>query len=183
MPAGERRCQCLICADYGDRDRLDAIDTDLVANIDERGWGVMMIPEDDTGPGWAYTVGLWHSHFSAEIAMFGLDIYDMTDCLNVLGAQVRDGRALVSDEGRAEVIERYPVVLKDVDEGWRKAFFGTSMGFYRSTREVPFLQVLWPDQDGRLPGVPGCSEGYLALQPSLWLTPDEHPVGCWTAQI
>lgn len=183
MPAGDHRCRCLICADYGDRDRLDAVDTKLVKDIGERGWGVMMIPGDEISRGWAFTVGLWHSYSSPEIAMFGLDVHDMTDCLNVLGDQVRDGRSLVADEETDLVLERHPVVLKTVADGWAEAFFGTSTGFYRATPEVPFLQVLWPDQDGRFPGSPGCAADYLTAQPSLWLAPDEHPVGCWTAQL
>jgi hypothetical protein len=173
----------LICADYGDRDRLDVVDTKLVKDVGDRGWGLMMIPGDDVSPGWAFTVGLWHSRSSPELAMFGLDVQDMADCLNLLGDQVREGRSLVVDEENDSVLERHPVVLKTVAEGWDEAFFGTSMGFYRATRSVPFLQVLWPDHDGRFPGDPEAADGQREAQPRLWLAPAEHPAGCWSAQL
>lgn len=50
-----------------------------------------MIPEDDLGPGFAYTVGLWHTYRSPELTMFGLDIHLMHELLNRLGDGVATG--------------------------------------------------------------------------------------------
>jgi hypothetical protein len=169
----------MICADYGDRDRLDAVDTKLVADIGERGWGVIMVPADDISPGWAFTVGLWHSHRSPELAMFGLDPYEAMACLNILGDGVRDGRPVAEGQERDDVLVERSVVLRPVHDGWRAEFLGTASGFYRATRGVPFLQVLWPDREDRFPGDDGVDP---AAQPQLWLAPAEHPTGCWTQQ-
>jgi hypothetical protein len=173
----------MICADYGDRDSLDTVDTNLIANVGQRGWGVLMIGADDTSPGWAFTVGLWHTHRSPELAMFGLDIHDMMACLNTLGDQVRDGHPVAAGQERDDIIEGYPVALKPFDDGWRKTFLGTAIGFYRATRQVPFLQVLWPDREGRFPDREGCTAAYLAAQPHTWIAPADHPAGCWTQQV
>ena len=172
-------CRCLLCADYGDRDRLDAVDSSLVAGIGERGWGVIMVPGDDIGPGWAFTVGLWHSHRSPELAMFGLDTHKAMACLNLLGDAVRDGRPVADGQERDDVVEGWPVVLRTVERAWWRDFLGTATGFYRATRGVSFLQVVWPDREGRRPGDDGADP---EAQPQLWLAPADHPAGCWTQQ-
>ena len=124
----------MVCRDYGDRDRLDAADTRLVANIGEYGWGVIMIGADDVSEGWAFTVGLWHSHRLPELAMFGLDITKTKTCLNLLAGRILDGESAVAETRVDGVLTNGPVLLKDVEPDWHRAFFGTAGGFYRATR-------------------------------------------------
>lgn len=111
-----------------------------------------MIPADDLGPGWAYTIGLWHQHRIPELAMFGLDISRMQTLLNDLARRAAEGQALEADQERHD-IANVPVVLKSVDYRWYKAFFGTAIGFYRKP-PFPFLQVVWPNRDEAFPWQP-----------------------------
>ncbi|WP_412539075.1 DUF4262 domain-containing protein [Longispora sp. K20-0274] len=175
-------CACIICQDYGDRDELDAIDRHTIANVGEHGWSVLQIPEDTLGPGWAFTVGLWHSHRQPELAVFGLDIETMKACLNVLGTQVADGWPAEPDHERSHVIDGDPVLFGAVDPRWYRAFFGTAIAFYRRP-PVPFLQVLWADRDQRFPTGPDCDPTVRDRQPALWLPPDGHPKGVWTQDL
>ncbi|MES9511775.1 DUF4262 domain-containing protein [Streptomyces sp. NPDC000609] len=46
-----------------------------------------MVPEDEIGPGFAYTIGLSHTHGAPELAMLGLDVHAMHHMLNRLGAK------------------------------------------------------------------------------------------------
>jgi hypothetical protein len=69
MTHEEPICPCLICRDHGDRAQLDAVDRNTVEHVEEHGWSVMQIPEDELGPGWAFTVGLWHSRRQPELAI------------------------------------------------------------------------------------------------------------------
>jgi uncharacterized protein DUF4262 len=150
-------CRCLGCQDYGDRHRLDNVDARLVESLRDPGWGVVMIPADETSPGWAFTVGLWHSWRVPEIAMFGMDPEVMMGYLNTVAA----GGELTD----------FPTELMDVDLAWHKIFFGTALSFYRATPGVAFRQLLW------------ASPGRPHLQPHLWRPPDQHPRGPWTDQI
>ncbi|WP_043844200.1 DUF4262 domain-containing protein [Amycolatopsis taiwanensis] len=175
-------CRCLVCQDYGDRDQIDDVDAKLISNIDQTGWGVLAIPEDDTSPGWAFTVGLWHSYRVPEIALFGLDPAIAMRCLNTVGAQVAAGRTLSAGDELDEVLGNdYLVTVRSIDEGWYATFFGAAMGFYRVTPAVPFLQLLWPDRDGRFPGDNDFAPQYELLQPQLWLSRNQHPRGPWTS--
>jgi hypothetical protein len=176
-------CRCLICQDYGDRDRLDNVDAKLINDISETGWGVLAIPEDEITAGWAFTVGLWHTYRSPEIATFGLEPTVMMRCLNAVGDRIAAGHTFAANDELDEILSGdYRVTLRSVDDGWRKLFFGTSMGFYRATPMMPFLQLLWPDRNGRYPGDEKFAERYEHLQPRLWLPRNEHPTGPWTEQ-
>jgi hypothetical protein len=183
MPSQDDVCRCLVCQDYGDRDQLGSVDRKLINGVRERGWGVLAIPEDEVSAGWAFTIGLWHSYRSPEVAVFGLDGPVMMRCLNALGDQVAAGRPVVAHEEREGIINNHAVTLKPVHDGWRRAFLGTAHGFYRATRGVSFLQLLWPDRAGLFPGQVGFMPQYGELQPRLWLSPDDHPAGVWTQQV
>lgn len=175
-------CPCIICHDYGDRDQLDAIDRNTIGHVEKYGWSVVQIPEDDLGPGWAFTVGIWHSHRQPELAIFGLEIATMKACLNVLGGQTVDGWPPELDHERSHVVDGDPVLFKAIEPGWYKAFFGTAIAFYRRP-PIPFVQVLWADSQERFPTDPECEPTVRDRQPSLWLRPDRHPRGVWTEDL
>jgi hypothetical protein len=163
-----RTCHCLICGDHASRERLDAIDLDLIDTVGRHGWTVLAIPDGEPA-GWAFTVGLWHHHRSPEIAIFGLDPHTMHRALNAIGAQIAQGRPARVSDG-----------VKPVADGWQGAYFGTAIGFYRDGT-VPFFQMLWPDDDGRFPGRPDCAPPARDGQPRLWLPQKEQP-GAWSRQ-
>ncbi|WP_345483334.1 DUF4262 domain-containing protein [Planotetraspora phitsanulokensis] len=148
-------------------------DRRAVEHVQTRGWSVWMIPEDDVGPGFSYTVGLWHTYRSPELAMFGLDVHLMHELLNRLGDGIAAGEFVAAEQERRDLIERYPVVLKQVDMRWYREYFGRAIAFYRRP-PFPILQVLWPDADGRFLWHPEYAERCRELQPSLWLWPGDE---------
>ncbi|MFC5750461.1 DUF4262 domain-containing protein [Actinomadura rugatobispora] len=180
MSRDQPPCRCLLCHDYGDE--IEPMTAQTIAQIHEHGWQVMMIPTDDVGPGWAFTIGLWHTHGIPELAMFGLDIYDMKDGLNGLAERALKGRPVKAGQLRHEVIDNHPVMLKAVDLRWYRTFFGSAIMFYRRP-PFPLLQVVWPDHDGFFPWQPESDVPYRRLQPQLWLTPTAHPKGVWTQDL
>ncbi|MEV4872222.1 DUF4262 domain-containing protein [Streptomyces syringium] len=56
------QCRCVLCHDYGDRDEADRADLAISEDVQQHGWHVVMVPEDETGPGFAHTIGLAHTH-------------------------------------------------------------------------------------------------------------------------
>nr|WP_234048430.1 DUF4262 domain-containing protein [Streptomyces liliifuscus] len=131
MPDDRPACRCVICHDYGDRDEADRMDLWTVEQVREHGWSVVMVPADEEGPGFAYTIGLWHTHKVPEPAMFGLDIRVMQVLLNTLGRRAAAGAVLESDQEHRDVVEELPVVLKESDLRWYREFFGNAIAFYR----------------------------------------------------
>ncbi|GAA0349260.1 DUF4262 domain-containing protein [Streptomyces blastmyceticus] len=98
-------CRCVICHDYGDRAEADQVDLRVIGDVQRYGWHVVMVPEDDIGPGFAYTIGLAHTHGAPELAMFGLDVRDMHRMLNTLGERAAAGAVLESGQKHHDVTE------------------------------------------------------------------------------
>jgi hypothetical protein len=182
MPADRPPCACIICHDHGDRDRLDNFQLRTIVHVTQYGWSVVLIPANDAGPGWAYTIGLGHSHGSPELAMFGGDVYEMEEILNALGRQAAEGRPPSDGERREDVLRGWPVVFRAADPRWHEAAFGGALAFYRRT-PVTFLQVVWPDPNGRFPWDEGTDGVYRRAQPVLWVDPHRHPGGPWTRRL
>ncbi|MGW6971186.1 DUF4262 domain-containing protein [Streptomyces sp. NPDC054952] len=175
-------CRCVLCHDYGDRDEADGADLTIIENVRQHGWHVVMVPEDDIGPGFAYTIGLAHTHGGPELAMFGLDVHAMHRMLNSLGAKSAAGAVLTDGQRHPDVVDGRQVVLRQVDLRWYRTFFGRAIGFYRRP-PFPVLQVAWPDVDDRFHWEQQAEERHQESQPRLWLPPSEHPVGIWTTEL
>ncbi|MFH9754362.1 DUF4262 domain-containing protein [Streptomyces griseus] len=148
----------------------------------QHGWHVVMVPEDEIGPGFAYTIGLSHTHGASELAMFGLDVHAMHRMLNRLGAKSAAGTVLTEGQRHSDVADGHQVALRQVDLRWYRTFFGKAIGFYRRP-PFPVSQVAWPDVDDRFHWEEQAEEGHRESQPQLWLPPSEHPVGTWTAEL
>ncbi|WP_367826613.1 DUF4262 domain-containing protein [Streptomyces sp. LMG1-1-1.1] len=41
------------------------MDLTVIEHVQQHGWHVVMVPEGEIGPGFAYTIGLTHSHTSS----------------------------------------------------------------------------------------------------------------------
>ncbi|MFF3013660.1 DUF4262 domain-containing protein [Streptomyces sp. NPDC057939] len=176
------RCRCVLCHDYGDRDAADGADLRIIENVGRHGWHVAMVPEDEIGPGFAYTIGLAHTHGGPELAMFGLDVHAMHRMLNRLGAMSAAGTVLTDGQRHSDVVDGRQVGLRQVDPRWYRTFFGRAIGFYRRP-PFPVLQVGWPDVDDRFHWEEQAGARHQESQPQLWLPPGEHPVGIWTTEL
>ncbi|AXE82514.1 DUF4262 domain-containing protein [Streptomyces atratus] len=158
------------------------MDLTVIEHVQQHGWHVVMVPEDEIGPGFAYTIGLAHTHGGPELAMFGLDVHTMHRMLNTLGEKSAAGEVLADGQSHPDVVHGYQVALRHVDRGWYRTFLGRAIGFYRRP-PLPVLQVAWPDVEGRFHWDAQADERHRESQPQLWFPPSDHPVGIWTAEL
>src|SRR6478752_276039 len=98
------QCRCILCHDYGDRDEADQAELTIIDNVRQHGWHVVMVPEDEIGPGFAYTIGLSHTHGVPELAMFGIDVHAMHSILNTLGEMAAAGTVPADGQKHPDVI-------------------------------------------------------------------------------
>ncbi|MFC8176779.1 DUF4262 domain-containing protein [Streptomyces sp. NPDC057325] len=176
------QCRCALCHDYGDRDEADHMDLTVIKNVQQHGWHVVMVPEDEIGPGFAYTIGLAHTHGGPELATFGLDVPVMHRMLNTLGEKSAAGEVLADGQSHSDVVHGYQVALGQVHGSWHRIFFGQAIGFYRRP-PLPVLQVAWPDAEGHFHWDEQVDERHRESQPQLWLPSRDHPVGIWTTEL
>lgn len=170
-------CSCRICLPRGDESNWDQGDEKLVADVNRHGWHVLRVLGDSSRPGWSYTVGLWHSFRSPEVAMFGLRLEDMAIWLNQIGEQARAGSPPRPDERRAGVLAGFDLTFRRVHPSWYPELFGYALWF--TGPPLPFLQAVWPDQTGLYPWDEDVGDRCLRDQPRGWEPYDQQPSGPW----
>jgi hypothetical protein len=151
---------------------------EAAAHVRKTGWTSIGIMPGTRTPGWAFSVGLWHSYRAPEVSIFGLLLPDMQQRINRAGRLVRDNKPFGLDIEVDGILDAQPVVAKPVHPGWYTTLFGFGVGFYHGAIP-PFVQLVWPDSHGIFPWQPGCGARCRTAQPQLWLPPELHPAGPW----
>jgi hypothetical protein len=153
-----------------------------MGDIQTYGWHMVSVPADDLVPGWTFTVGLWHTFGSPELAVFAMEIGDaqgvLTSLVNGIRAEGPVDLAAVRDD---LLLGGKKVAFRTVNESWYRALFGYAMWFSRPP--LPFAQVVWSDGFGRFPWDPHADAEYLTRQPRLWNPTSARPLGRWSAVL
>lgn len=69
----------------------DAVDEKLLADVREHGWHVVGVPDDDEGPGFCYTVGVYLRTLQPEMLMMGAPMETAHRILNAIAEHVTQG--------------------------------------------------------------------------------------------
>lgn len=138
----------------------------LVSDIEEVGWHVIMVPEDDEGPSFAYSIGLFHTFGHPEIIIFGLDLDLSHQMINLIGEEVRQGHRFADGHTASGILESYDVRFLYVARRQYREYFGYARWYYKDD-DFPALQCLWPDKQGRFPMDADYAEALRARQPVL----------------
>lgn len=180
----ERECHCRICEPIsGQESTFDDGDRTVMANIAKFGWHIVLIPDEPRTSGWVFSVGMWHTLGSPELAIFGMDHSDAAAAINDIGALVRGGRGIGPDAVFDDVLaEDRPLTFRPAHDSWYKPLFGYATWFGRRP-PLPVAQVVWADVDGRFPWDAGVDDAYRFRQPSLWIPAAEHPQGRWSGTL
>lgn len=128
-----------------------------------------MPTEDDPITPFAYTIGMYNDG-SPELIVMGQDYQTCGYILNTVAAAIRDGRLdpISGNEllGVLGVNAEMGIRLGEVcDEQAEK--HGIQAFEYHQTLDVPFLQVVLPDLEGRWPDDPEVSQTFLKCQLDL----------------
>ena len=177
MDTSEHYCQCQLCD--SEAAGLDAYMASISGHVARVGWAVPAVSGDEEGPGWAYSVGIWHTHRGPELAMFGAPVKNMSGIINAIGSRIAEGAEIGAGDTVDDVC-RYPLAISPVHESWRTtSLFAVSDRFYGHVRP-PCLQIVWPDRHGRFPSERGFDRRFEGDQPLLWLPRDDHPPDTWS---
>ena len=151
----------------------------VTGHISRTGWAVQGVPGGKQGPAWAYSVGIWHTFRGPEFGVFGLSLYNMAAIINVLGCRIADGVAIAAGD-QIDGVSRCSFAIRPVHGSWRATgLFTVSDTIYGYLRPA-YLQIVWPDLQGRWPWERGFDPRFEDRQPQLWLPRDDPPPGAWT---
>jgi hypothetical protein len=146
--------------------------------VRERGWATM--PVDGPALQWAYTIGFPESLGAPELITFGHDGEGCGAMLAEIQRHLGDGGPVLHDGLRWDGLG--PELC------WRRVhpqqYLGVDwMHLAKDIREartghreaVEVFQAFVPDEAGRYPWEDGCDPDFRALQPLLYLPPEEEP--------
>jgi hypothetical protein len=120
------------------------------ADIATYGWHVIKVFEDDEGPGFAFTIGLYERFDHPELIVFGLPLETMHLMLNGAGEAVRAGRRYTAGQSYDGILEGYNCTFRPVPHSHYEAYLGSARWYYDGDA-FPVLQLIWPDREHRYP--------------------------------
>jgi hypothetical protein len=124
---------------------------DLIA---EHGWTVIIVPSDEHGPGFAYSIGLFERFAHPEVAISGLPNELIHRLVNDAAALIAGGTKLADGEQTEALIEDLPCSVQAAHPSNFGYYFGEAQRYY-GDQVFGVIQVFWPDQSGRFPWDPG----------------------------
>src|SRR5262245_45695021 len=135
--------------------------------------GVHIAHEDKRGeqPAFAYTVGMWQTFGQPEVIVIGLDDEVAHDLLDNVAEQADAGRAFAAGQQHDGLVHGYPVRFLSV-AAEQAAQWLPLVGWAYERSDVPCVQLVYPDKQGRWPWQPDVREGFRRIQPVL-----ERPAG------
>ncbi|MEW6493544.1 MAG: DUF4262 domain-containing protein [Cyanobacteriota bacterium] len=136
-------------------------------DIKQYGWHILGVEADETSPGFAYSIGLWHHFQHPEIILFGLPYEVMGRIINIIGDQVKAGTRFEAGKPYYEILENYPCVFETVASAQIGNFLCWARWFYGYQDQFPALQGFWPDKAGKFPWDEGFDSKFLPYQPLL----------------
>jgi hypothetical protein len=93
----------------------DDHDRKLLADVQVHGWHVIGVEEDEEGPGFAYSIGLYRTFGHPEIIVVGLRVQVMHRMINVVGEEVRSGKKFGHLDESGDVLDGYNVAFRTVE--------------------------------------------------------------------
>lgn len=140
----------------------------MLSDVAEFGWHWIGILEDEKGPQYAFSVGLFYSYGHPEIVIMGLEHSVASTILRDLAIQIKAGQVYRDGSIETDLIS-LPVQFRKVPSEFNKEYFGSGRWFYQNLPDpFPVLQMVWPDKDGLFPWVEGHDERFLDKQKPLY---------------
>lgn len=148
----------------------DASEQRVLDDIAEHGWHCVHILEDDEGPGYSFTIGLWASYAHPELIVFGLPAQAAHTILSTVARAAADGEPLDLDSASDALLHRYSCWFAPVPRARYHAHVGYARWYYQG-EDFPLRQIVWPSRAGLFPWDEQASADFRAAQPLIGDTP------------
>jgi hypothetical protein len=126
------------------------------ADIQTHGWHVLKVMADESGPAFAYSIGLYETFKHPEVLLFGFEFDLMHVIINNIGFEVRNGMSFRPDQRDEGVLDDYEVEFKAVLPKFLDELVGTALDYYGGP-VFTVLQCVLPDKAHRFPWDPECN--------------------------
>ena len=138
----------------------------IIDDIQQYGWHVIKVTEDDLGPGFGYSVGFFETFAHPEVLIIGLKLDLIHSLINKIGKELRLGKTFNSDTFSENVLDNFKFYFTWVDKKFYDEYVGQAQWYY-SNKDFPLLQCLYPTTKGIYPWENEWPENIKNLQPIL----------------
>jgi hypothetical protein len=145
----------------------------LLSQLADPGWAVISIPEDDEGPGYTFTVGLFHTFDLPELVFMGFNPTEAMNLLNAAVERLRGGQSFTAGS-RVTDLMSCQLAIVPVDPRHHHEYLGYARWLYRKVA-FPVLQLVWPDNEMVFPWEAGYDTRLFTRQ--RLLGPADGPAG------
>lgn len=145
---------------------MDKHDEKVFADIQQYGWHVVQILEDEVRPAFAFSIGLFQTFQHPEIIIFGLPLEMARQVLNNIGQEIEQGKQYWPAAAHDDILEGYKCSFLAVDRKWYAEYLGYAIWFYKG-EPFPVMQCVWPDKQHRYPWDSDFNEQLRERQPLL----------------
>ena len=122
-------------------------DERLISNVKTYGCHVMNIFADESGPGWAFSIGLYVNFGHPEVIIFGLKERTAHLIINDICGRVARGERFEAGDRSNLLLEGLDVSFVDFALPHYRDHLGYGNWFYSSLPDLyPVLQLVWPDR-------------------------------------
>jgi hypothetical protein len=177
----ERECHCRLDEPPQDQAaKLDDRDRKVLSDVETYGWHIVDIHDDSVTQGWTFSVGMWHTLGSPELAIFGVPSPHGANVINEIGDMVKAGRSIGPDVVFDDALAAGRLVgFRPAHSTWYGPLFGYATWFAQQP-PLPVAQVVWADPEGKFPWDEELDPDFRSLQPSLWVPVPDHPISRWS---
>jgi hypothetical protein len=130
--------------------KVDKGDAKVLSDINQFGWHIVLVQEDEKGPGFAFSIGLYQNYKHPEIIIVGLRPDTMHRMINVVGEEIKKGRRFENGKDYSDILEGFKCNFRLVLKHNYKDYLGYALWYYKK-EDFPVLQCVWPDKSGKFP--------------------------------
>jgi hypothetical protein len=150
------------------READEPSDKKLIADVESHGWHVVGVPDDDAGPGFAFTVGLYLHTLQPEILIMGIPIEPSGRVLNAIGDYLMAGGEIELERRYSDFVDGREVIFRRIAARHYRNYLGCAIWFYKpQAPDFPAVQCIWPDLAGRFPNEPHFDQRFASRQIDL----------------
>jgi hypothetical protein len=122
--------------------------------------------EDEAGPGFGYSIGLYKTFGYPEILIVGLNLDLIHQLINDIGELVRSDKRPSIHQFNSDILDNFSCYFTTVDVEHYEEYVQQAINYYRG-EEFPLVQCIYPTVKGVFPWEKEWPEDIKALQPIL----------------
>jgi hypothetical protein len=138
----------------------------LEDDVEQYGLRVNHVLEDETGPPFSYSIGLFKTYGHAEIIMVGLRQELTHTLINNMAYDIKSGKVYSASTFDADILTGFECYITDVYKSNYDSYVGQAQSFYLGS-DFPLIQCIYPTIKGIYPWEENWPENLKELQPVL----------------